>query len=297
MKTKVVLLIVLCFLFSVGVVLAAKPDFQQVDIAVKGEIKNTIAIPERAVEVLPDVFYLGAVEYQGSIVQGYAFVDYGKWFAKPGTECGNGICEPGENIKKCPSDCGGNEEPDTSSCYSFLAPGAKWRQVEPYIVDTTNGSELSDSFIRSNIALDIEKWEAAAGQQILGDEVSGSVDGADVISPDDKNEVLFGDIEEPGAIGITIVWGIFRGRPSSRELVEWDQVYDDVDFDWSSSGETDKMDFENIATHELGHTVGMGDIYDSDCSEVTMYGYADYGETNKRSLEQGDSIGIRELYR
>ena len=65
----------------------------------------------------------------------------------------------------------------------------------------------------------------------------------------------------------------------------------------SNSGlEANKMDFDNIATHELGHSVGMADLYTNGCSEQTMYGYATYGETKKRSLEDGDINGVRKLY-
>jgi hypothetical protein len=135
-----------------------------------------------------------------------------------------------------------------------------------------------------------------AGVDIIGGEITGTVDGADLTSPDNKNEVLFGNVDFPGAIAVTIVWGIFRGLPAGRELVEWDQVYDDVDFDWGLNGEAGKMDFENIATHELGHSVGLADLYDAVCSEETMYGYAAEGETKKRTLEGGDITGVLELY-
>ena len=57
------------------------------------------------------------------------------------------------------------------------------------------------------------------------------------------------------------------------------------------------MDFESIATHELGHSVGMGDLYTTDCGEMTMYGYATDGETKKSSLEDGDITGVKELYK
>jgi len=119
---------------------------------------------------------------------------------------------------------------------------------------------------------------------------------ADETAPDGKNEVLFADIDSPDAIAVTIIWGIFSGPTYKRKIVEWDQVYDDVDFNWSSSGEAGKMDFENIATHELGHSMGMGDLYKSYCSEQTMYVYADYGETKKQTLEAGDITGINILY-
>ena len=101
---------------------------------------------------------------------------------------------------------------------------------------------------------------------------------------------------DPNAIAVTIIWGIFGGSPFNRQLVEWDQIYDDATYDWSISGEAGKMDFENIATHELGHAVGMSDLYNSTCANETMYGYAAYGETKKRDLNAGDISGISKLY-
>ncbi|MDX1607881.1 MAG: matrixin family metalloprotease, partial [Candidatus Spechtbacterales bacterium] len=82
----------------------------------------------------------------------------------------------------------------------------------------------------------------------------------------------------------------------NRELVEWDMVFDDVDFNWSTTGDVNAMDFESISTHELGHAVGLADLYTSDCSEETMYGYATEGETKKRDLNSGDITGMSKLY-
>ena len=119
---------------------------------------------------------------------------------------------------------------------------------------------------------------------------------AEAVSPDSNNEVFFADVDGAGAIAVTIVWGIFSGPISNRKLVEWDQIYDDVDFDWSSSGEAGKMDFGNIATHEVGHAAGMGHPGDS-CTEETMYRFASNGETKKRDLNSGDIAGIKALYK
>lgn len=285
------------FAFAAHLAIAAKTKVEANVVPSKG--KAVVRIPARAVEVTPGVFSLGTAVHNGKVVEGYAFYKYKKDNAKPDTSCGNGVCEPGENINKCPQDCGGGEDPDpdTGSCYEFLAKGAKWKTVEPYMVDPTNTEGLDEAFVRDNLALDIDKWEIAAqGTDILGDEIVGIVDGVDMIQPDDKNEVYFGDIAEPNVIGVTVVWGIFGGPPKWRELIEWDMIFDQADFDWSATGEADKMDFENIATHELGHSVGMGDIYTNECSEMTMYGYASNGDTNKRTLEDGDINGVKALY-
>lgn len=298
MKKVVMWSLFIALLISAALVLA-KPSFQAATVTnpVTQEPKNTVVIPAKAVEVAPNIIYLGTAVDKGRVVEGYAFIDYKEGFGKP-TGCNNDSKCQGWEDPTC-ADCanGGNGgAPDTSSCYGFLAKGAKWKTVEPYIVNPANTRALNETFVTSNLAVDINKWETAAGTNILGDEISGVVDGADLQSPDNKNEVYFADIEQSGAIAITVVWGIFIGPPGQRELVEWDQVYDQADFDWSATGEAGKMDFENIATHELGHSVGLDDLYTDSCSEQTMYGYADYGEIKKRSLEAGDITGVKKLY-
>jgi len=302
MKKQLVFGAILTLVFSVGLVIAAQPDFMaaQVTNPVTGEARNTVMIPAKAVEVAPNLFYLGTAMENGKTVEGYAFVEYRERFGKP--SCGNGICEPGENPKNCPLDCsgGGGGGGGTSDCYSFLSSGAKWKTVESYILNPINTEGLGFGFVYDNLALYIGKWETTAGKNILGNGiVTNETLVADTISPDGQNEVYFGEISQPGAIAITIVWGIFSGPPKQRQLVEWDQVYN-VDYDWSedclSENCSYKMDFENIATHELGHSVGLDDLYDSKCSEMTMYGYANYGETKKRTLEDGDKAGVSKLY-
>ena len=244
----------------------------------------TITLPAHAVEVAPGVFSLGVALDNGNIVEGYAIITYKEGFGKPSWAGGPG----------------GPDEADTSNCYTYLARGAKWKTAEPYIVDPTNNEELDTVSIRAIIADSIDKWEDAAGKQILGDEnPDGTVDIANIGNLNDQNEVIFGDVAYENAIAVAIIWGIFSGPPSQRVLVEWDQIYDEVDFDWSedATGSTTEMDFENIATHELGHSVGMGDLYDDRSSEQTMYGYASYGETKKRTLEDGDINGVYKLYK
>ena len=56
------------------------------------------------------------------------------------------------------------------------------------------------------------------------------------------------------------------------------------------------MDVQDIATHEIGHTLVLNDLYQSQNYYQTMYGYSDYGETYKRTLESGDIAGLQVLY-
>lgn len=227
------------------------------------------------------VIYLGTADdpTTGEIADGYAIIHRRKGNAKPIV-----------NAAKS----------NSTNCYGFLIRGAKWRTVEPWLANGANNRGLLSDAVFNALTNGIDKWEDAAdgiigngsGVDILGVGSSTSaVLAADTSAPDGQNEVYFADIADSNAIAVTIVWY----NRFTKSLLEWDQVYDDTTFDWSLAGEAGKMDYDNIATHELGHSVGLGDLYNS-CTEETMYGYADYGEIKKRDLHAGDIAGANRLY-
>jgi hypothetical protein len=235
----------------------------------------------------PSVEYLGTAidPVSGRKVEGYLFrhpVNPGLGFA--GTD---------------------REAAASATCYGFLAKGAKWKHVEDWMLNPANGDGLSESFLLGNEAANIAKWEDAA------DGVMGNGSSIDILGngslttttlklsntkPDGVNAVFLGGGLSSGTIAVTVIWGIFSGPTANRELTEWDQEYNDPYFTWSSSGEPGKMDFEDISTHELGHSCGMNDLYSSSCKNVTMYGYGANGETKKRTLDVPDITGISTLY-
>ncbi len=241
--------------------------------------RKPVKIPPGAKQVAQGVFYLGKAKDRGKTVEGYAFVHPRRPNAKPD---GKGK-KPG----------GGGKE----SCYTFLAKGARWKSTEAYVLDTGNNGGLSEASVTALTAGSLGSWDNQVGFEIFGGEDTvATVDGPDWNSLDGKNEVMVADIQEPGVIAVTIVWGVFGGPPPGRYLAEWDAVFDDADFDWSLTGEAGKMDYQNIATHEFGHAAGLGHPADT-CTEETMYAYADFGETKKIDLNSGDIAGITELYK
>ncbi|WP_369424877.1 matrixin family metalloprotease, partial [Methanothrix sp.] len=54
------------------------------------------------------------------------------------------------------------------------------------------------------------------------------------------------------------------------------------------------FDIRTIALHELGHTLGLADLYDISNTDQIMYGYND--GTSRWTLGSGDIAGIRKLY-
>src|SRR3989344_4864918 len=225
-------LLVLFVVFSMSLALAI--DFQAATVTnpVTQEPKNTITIPSKAVEVAPNLFYLGTAQD---------------------------------------------------------ANGAKWKTTEQYITGNDIDPLLTETSLNT--------WDQEVLFDVFGTRnITMITDGADSITPDGKNEVEFANLGETSTIAYTIVWGIFYGPPSARELVEWDVVFNTAYSFGNADNNSAVMDYQNIATHEFGHALGLGHPQDS-CTEETMYRFAAYGETKKRTLEIGDITGIKQLYK
>ena len=211
----------------------------------------------------------------------------------------NGVCEKdlGEN-PSC-ADCSNvkdKPEDPTSTCSAFL--GAKWTNLPiDYVIDPDNSYGLTEEFVANAMVLGAEEWDSYTNADLFGGytiDYNSSWDGS---APDGRNELLFGDYQQDGVIAVTVIWGYFKGKPSNRGIVEFDILFDN-DFTWGDSlnGSSTVMDLQNIATHEFGHGVGLADLYDTVCVEETMYGYSNYGDIEKRTLNAGDIEGIQQLY-
>jgi len=210
------------------------------------------------------------------------FIHHRKDYAKPPWAGGPG----GSN----------GDDGEEEGYYTFLAKGVKWKSLP---IDIAIGPGITESAITASMG----EWDKYTSTALFGNIYDKEDASWDSSSPDGENELVFGDYPQDGVIAVCIVWGYFRGSPSTRRIVEFDIMFD-TDFTWGDAGPTsetdlgdpDIMDLLNIATHELGHGLGLGDLYDSSATEETMYGYSGYGETKKRTLYFGDIAGIQELY-
>lgn len=195
---------------------------------------------------------------------------------------------------------GGGKGKNKAEGYEFLMKGYKWKELPvELVVDPDNGGLLL-AFVVEAISNGAEEWDSYTTAELFKDSPytivhDASWDGGTPkwTPPDGRNELLFDDFPEDGVIAVCVTWFSRVGR----RIVEFDIMFD-TDFTWGNvdSDGTTVMDLQNIVTHELGHGVGLADLYEDEWSEQTMYGYADYGEIKKRTLESGDIAGIQALY-
>jgi len=187
------------------------------------------------------------------------------------------------------------KNPGGSVCYGFISSGAKWKTTEDYIVNPTN-SGVDSVLVSSALLLGVNEWEKYGGSAIFGDQIVDTTASIVENSTDGKNVVTFGPIADANTIAVTTIWGYFGGATRNRQIVEWDMQFNTL-YSWGDATiDPTIMDIQNIATHELGHSAGMKDLYTNSCNAQTMYGYSDNGDIIKRDLASGDIFGIQSLY-
>ena len=204
---------------------------------------------------------------------------------------------------------GGPPAPAEPKVYDYyLALGPKWDLSKystgvPYVINPKGAPAGAAAEVKAGF----EAWDAASSAELFKDNPTtdtnswwGKLDG--------KNNVSWQIIAGyPNAIAATWIWiedkdnnGIFS---AGDEVLETDIVFNQGNIKWSidldGEGTAYKIktyDVRNIATHEVGHVVGLDDFYETKYSEITMYGYSSKGETKKISLEIGDKNGTIALY-
>jgi len=234
------------------------------------------------------------------------FIHWKKGFGRP-TCNNNGVCEPelGEN-PSC-GDCkNGDEDPTDpeATCYAFMGKyGKKYLKLRElpvtYRINPNNPYNLSAAFVAEAISGGAEEWDWFTETTELFNQCEIDPAGTAYKDQNYVNGISFGNYySDSGIIAACTVWY----NPATKTIVEFDIIFE-TDYTWGDAGETDEdnlgdtnvMDLQNIATHELGHALGLADVYEG-CPEVTMYGYSMEGETKKRTLAEPDIIGILELY-
>lgn len=181
-------------------------------------------------------------------------------------------------------------KPSAETCYKLL--GVKWPALPvSYVINPTNPQGLAEDFILGAVSTSAETWDAVTSAELFDDAYATDYNARYGVQ-NYINAIAFEDYSDNNVIAITSIWYTRVGK----RIVEFDMLFN-TRFAWGDATASPAvMDLKNIATHELGHSVGLGDIYSTACSGVTMYGYSSYGELQKRSLEQPDITGLQKMY-
>lgn len=172
--------------------------------------------------------------------------------------------------------CGGG-----TNQYSILSGGIKWRRFPvTYAIDPA-GSGLDSAATRSAVVKAFTEFDNQYPGQLF------------VLTNDFNNakiKVQWKPIDDSLK---TIGYTSYSYKLSSKELISATITFDRGDRWFVSGVERCTLDIQNVATHKIGHAVGLGHVGDR---LQSMYSTSFTGETLKRSLGNGDKIGFDFLY-
>lgn len=227
--------------------------------------------------------------------------------AKPGTPISPKVLEAVFIHYEHPAKGKPTPTPEDKVYDYYLLLGPMWDLSQypagvPYVINPTGapvGAELE-------VKAAFEAWDAATSAELFGD--SPVIDGNSWWGREDgKNNVSWQVIPDGRVIAGTWIWYFDNdgsGTMTTGDVIKETDIVFNASQKWGidadGEGTTYKLsrmyDVRNIGTHEVGHVVGLDDIYESKYSEITMYGYSSKGETKKISLAIGDIDGTAALY-
>jgi hypothetical protein len=175
---------------------------------------------------------------------------------------------------------------DSGTNPDYVLLGFHWYSAINYYINPKNSYRFSTTTVVNTITASANAWDSQTSYQVFNyrgttTRTAGRRDGYNVVS--------WSLYYSRNVIAVTSIWY------SGSRIVETDCRMNTV-FKWSLKGEAGKMDVQNIMTHEFGHWCGLADLYSDTDYWLTMYGYAGYGETYKRSLGLGDINGLKAIY-
>jgi hypothetical protein len=162
-----------------------------------------------------------------------------------------------------------------------------WYTTAKYWINPKNKYGFSATAVVNTITTAADTWDEQTSYAVFA--YQGTT-GKSAGTRDGYNVVAWGLYLNPNVIAVTYIW--YTGD----EILESDCRMNTLRFKWSLTGEANKMDVQNIMTHEFGHWCGLDDLYNDADYWLTMYGYANYGETYKQTLGLGDILGLQAVY-
>jgi hypothetical protein len=202
-----------------------------------------------------------------------------------------------------------NNDPNGGRQSAYTLTGYRWNtrnpQIKLYLKDDAylRNEGLNPTNVQGAIAAAANTWDAATNQNLFADTnlvtVSSSVK-ADVY--DAKNVAAWKAMTGTSALAYSRTWySSNKMNTNYYSALESDLVFN-TGYSWKTTGidgtmyQGGPLDVQTVALHELGHTIGLGDLYGKSQFVNDKRQVMHYYDRIKRTLGNGDKTGAWTLY-
>ncbi|VVB64528.1 Matrixin [uncultured archaeon] len=170
-------------------------------------------------------------------------------------------------------------------------------QVQLYLVGSSVPGTLNQENVQSAISTAANTWDNVVGQNLFADGSTVKIDNTKKVVPADGTSTVGANTqgwrtlssnENPSLNTLAITYNWFNGPSGGYySITESDTAFNNA-VSWSTTGGT--YDVQTVSLHELGHTIGLGHI--SDTNQIMNPYYTGVRHT----LGSGDMAGAQYLY-
>ncbi len=203
----------------------------------------------------------------------------------------------------------GGEESSTlyqgGSSSSYDLTGWRWNTYDPkvqlYLKASSVPSNINQESARTAISDAANTWDDAVAQNIFADGQTVISDSSKAIDTGDGFNVhAWKYIPSSGTLAYCRTWYNYPIVDGYWSATESDVSYNtNTAGSWSWSTTGGDIDVQTVALHELGHTIGMGDLYTLPSGDPRRYDWDQimnsYNDV-QRTLGNGDLAGARVMY-
>ena len=178
----------------------------------------------------------------------------------------------------------------TAAGVSAYSSFAKWASASATFYVNPNNADVSASAAAAAAQYAMNVWNLSGSSFRY---TYGGVVNDTATTYDNRNVLIFRSASNGSTIGTTYSWWDSSNRLLDSDIVLWDGGFKFYTGTVGCGTVANSAYIEDIATHELGHALGLNH---SSASDATMYPSYSYCSQALRTLASDDIAGIKALY-